>query len=398
MSHHIAFFIFPDYGHVNPTFEIARLLVERGHRVTYMLSPDYGPAVEAVGASLMPFAATRRRLSAGHVDADEIAELGLDILRYTTGEVLPAARAGFAADRPDLIVYDFESFVSARILAREWGSATVQFFPYLASNEQWSLHAEVFDPDSPAVHDGVETILRVLATVEPDPDAQWAMMSPQDARNLVLLPRELQPKGETFDDRYTFVGHCLPSAPPAVDWRPPDPDVAVALVSMGTESNEREHVFHMCAEAFADGAWHVVMTLGRGKRLPAGLSAPNIEAHEWLPHLAVLPHAAVLVCHGGMGSVLEALYFGRPLVVVPHTPENRVNARRLQELGVGRLLEAERLDAATLRAAVDALAHDPQTLARVAAMRAALRASGGATLAADMVERALAAGALERSR
>ncbi|GAA3453650.1 macrolide family glycosyltransferase [Dactylosporangium matsuzakiense] len=391
MSRHVAFFIFPDYGHVNPTFEVARLLVERGHRVTYVLSPDYGPAVEAVGASLLTFPATRRRLSAAHVDADQITELGLDILGYTTGEVLPAARAGFAADPPDLIVYEFESFVSARILAREWGSATLQFFPYLASNEQWSLHAEIFDPDSPAVHHGVEEILRVLAEVEPDPAAQWAMMAPQDTRNLVLLPRALQPKGETFDERYTFVGHCLPATPPAVTWSPPSPDVAVALVSMGTESNEREHVFHMCAEAFADGAWHVVMTLGRGKRLAAGLSAPSVETHEWLPHLAVLPHAAVLVCHGGMGSILEALYFGRPVVVVPHTPEHLVNGRRLQELGIGRVLPPDELDSASLRAAVDALAHDPQTLRRVAAMQAALRSGGGAALAADVVEQALPA-------
>ncbi|GAA2643551.1 glycosyltransferase [Dactylosporangium fulvum] len=389
---HVAVFVLPDYGHVNPTFEITRHLVERGHRVTYVLTEDYRPAVAAAGAGLVAYDTARRRLGAGHVDADRISELGLDILADTTARVLPAARAGFTgADRPDLILYEFESFVAARILAREWGCPTLQFFPYLASNDQYSLHAEIFDPDSPAVHHGVEEILRVLATVEPDPAAQWAMMAPFDERNLALLPQALQPRGETFDERFTFVGHCLPQRPPAAAWEPPGPDVSVALVSMGTESNDRDSVFRLCADAFSDKDWHVVMTLGRGKTLGADLAAVNIEAHEWLPHLAVLPHAAVLVCHGGMGSILEALYFGRPVVVVPHTPEHVVNGRRLAELGVGRMLPSGDVDPGTLRAVVDELAGDPATMIRVGRLSEQIRAGGGAARAADVVEHLLRA-------
>ncbi|WP_344506598.1 hypothetical protein [Dactylosporangium maewongense] len=50
---------------------------------------------------------------------------------------------------------------------------------------------------------------------------------------LVFLPRELQPRGETFDEKFTFLGHCLPSTPPAVTWSAPSSGVPVALISMG---------------------------------------------------------------------------------------------------------------------------------------------------------------------
>ncbi|MDG6106863.1 hypothetical protein Daura_29900 [Dactylosporangium aurantiacum] len=390
MTGHIAIFVFPDFGHFNPTLQIARHLVERGHRVTYVIDEAYRAPVASVGAALAGYRSVRRRLSAGsHVESAEIADLGLDILADATTRVIPAARAALESDRPDLIAYDFESFVPARILAREWGCRTLQYFPYVASNDHYSLHAATMDPDSDYVHRGVEEIMKILAEVEPDPAAMWAMMAVADRHNLVFLPRELQPHGDTFDDTFTFLGHCLPAEPPPVTWSAPDDDVPVALISMGTESNERTGMFRLCADAFADRSWHVVMTLGRGNALAAGVSAVNVEAHEWLPHLAVLPRASVFVTHGGMGSLVEALYHGCPVVVVPHTPENTVNARRVQELGIGRYLPASSLDPATLRAAVDELTADPQILARAAAMRAAMRAGGGPAEGADVIERLL---------
>ncbi|MEV0565171.1 macrolide family glycosyltransferase [Dactylosporangium sp. NPDC050588] len=392
MSGHVAIFVFPDFGHFNPTLPIAKHLVERGHRVTYVVDSMYSAAVSSVGAALAGYTSVRRRLStASHVESAEIAELGLDILADANTRVIPAARAAFTDDRPDLIVYDFESFVPARILAREWGTKTLQYFPYTASNDHFSLHAETMDRDSDYVHKGVEAILEILAEVEPDPAKMWAMMAVADEHNLVFLPRALQPHGETFDEKFTFLGHCLPSTPPPVSWTAPSDDVPVALISMGTESNERTGMFQLCADAFADKTWHVVMTLGRGNALDDGVSAVNVEAHEWMPHLAVLPRASVFVTHGGMGSLVEALYHGCPCVVVPHTPENTVNAKRVHELGIGRYLPASNLDPATLRAAVDELTTDPDVLARVAAMSAAMQAGGGPSEGADVIERLLTA-------
>jgi MGT family glycosyltransferase len=128
------------------------------------------------------------------------------------------------------------------------------------------------------------------------------------------------------------------------------------------------------------------MTLGRGNAAHNIPDAPNIETHEWLSHTAVLPHAAVLVCHGGMGSILEALYFGRSVVVVPHTPEQVINGRRIVELGLGRVVHSDELTAANLRQVVDDLAGDQAVAQQLAQMRASMIAAGGARRAADVIE------------
>jgi UDP:flavonoid glycosyltransferase YjiC (YdhE family) len=68
-----------------------------------------------------------------------------------------------------------------------------------------------------------------------------------------------------------------------------------------------------------------------------------------------------------------------------------VNALRVAELGLGVRLPADGVTAAELRAAVDAVTADAAMRSALDRMRAAIRAAGGATAAADAIEDRLAA-------
>jgi MGT family glycosyltransferase len=135
-----------------------------------------------------------------------------------------------------------------------------------------------------------------------DPNSIETFSRDYDDLNIVFMPRDFQPHGDGFDESFVFVGPCIAADTGAIQWTPPNENRNV-LISLGTESNKRPGFFRTCAGAFEDKSWHVVMTLGRGRN-PADLSitAPNVEAHEWLPHPVVLPHMSVLICHGGLGS------------------------------------------------------------------------------------------------
>ncbi len=54
-----------------------------------------------------------------------------------------------------------------------------------------------------------------------------------------------------------------------------------------------------------------------------------------MPQADVLPHAAVLVCHGGSGTVLGGLAAGVPQVVVPFGADQPENAKRIAAIGAG---------------------------------------------------------------
>jgi MGT family glycosyltransferase len=110
----------------------------------------------------------------------------------------------------------------------------------------------------------------------------------------------------------------------------------------------------------------------------------NFEVHARVPQVAVLRHAKVFLSHAGMNSVMESLYHGVPFVAVPQIPEQRVVARRAEELKVGRALAEPTVQA--LRDAVsDVESYRPQA----AAMSRTVRAGGGATAAADALEKLL---------
>ena len=71
-----------------------------------------------------------------------------------------------------------------------------------------------------------------------------------------------------------------------------------------------------------------------------------------MPQADVLPHAAVLVCHGGSGTVLGGLAAGVPQVVVPFGADQPENAKRIAAIGAGLALinpEADVLAAAIQR-------------------------------------------------
>ena len=112
---------------------------------------------------------------------------------------------------------------------------------------------------------------------------------------------------------------------------------------------------------------------------------PGVHVESYVPHAAVLPHAAVVISHGGMGSLLEAFRAGVPSVCVPLGRDQADNAAAAAERGAAISLPG---DATTgrLRAAVTDALTSPALRGGARRMAGALAACGGASAAADEVE------------
>jgi len=62
---------------------------------------------------------------------------------------------------------------------------------------------------------------------------------------------------------------------------------------------------------------------------------------RWLPHGAILPHAAAVVTHGGHSTIMAALADGVPLVRMPMGRDQNANAERIAALGAGRAISSD---------------------------------------------------------
>jgi UDP:flavonoid glycosyltransferase YjiC (YdhE family) len=89
--------------------------------------------------------------------------------------------------------------------------------------------------------------------------------------------------------------------------------------------------------------------LGAGPALP-----PHVRAVEWTALSRLLPTCAGLVHHGGTDTVLTALQYGVPQLLVPDSGEHRHNAALVRSRGAGWVVGHRNLSAGLLRRLIDA--------------------------------------------
>ncbi|MFG1942657.1 macrolide family glycosyltransferase [Nonomuraea sp. NPDC048826] len=385
----IAFFAPAAAGHVNPTLGLAAELVSRGHRVTYATTREYASRVAETGAEVVPFTSSWEALEGRpppQMHGKEFVRATRMLLDETKA-VLDQLRDG---ERPDLVVHDGPMAWWGRVLAHRWDVPSVETWPNLVGNEHWSLHLKytTFNPFSPGFLLLLARLAAFLRKEGLGGDVQGFMQGSRAAQRLVMLPRAFQYAGETFGPGYRFVGPGLTARSFQGDWQPPD-DLPVVLVSLGTGYNDRPDFYRTILKSAVDRPWRVVLASGQADPAALGPVPPNVEVHRQVPQLAVLRHARVFVTHAGMGGTMEGLHFGVPLVAVPQMAEQRANADRIAELGLGRALPPDEVTAETLWQAIDDVASDDRVRDRLAWMRGEIDAAGGVQAAADEVEKVL---------
>jgi MGT family glycosyltransferase len=385
---HIAMFTVPAAGHIHPSLEIVRELTARGHRVTYTVTDEFAAAVEVVGAEPVLYSTTMPSAAGGgEYPEEEIPAITMFLDEAV--HVLPQVKAAYEDDRPDLVLYDIGGWPGL-VLARRWGVPVVQISPtYVAwkgSEESLPAVAEARMRDPR----GVEYYARFSAWlaenhIDADPDRFVALPE----RCVVTIPKALQPHAELVDGHvYTFVGPCLGDRSHQEGWERPAGAAKVLLISLGSSYNNEPGLYRECFEAFGGLAgWHVVLNTGRHVA-PASLgTAPaNFELHSWIPQLAVVRQSDAFITQAGMGSVMEGLACGVPMVAVPQAVDQFANAEAIARLGVGRHVAKEEATAAVLRKAVLGLMGDPGVARRSRELREELRAAGGTLRAVSVIE------------
>ncbi|WP_146134839.1 macrolide family glycosyltransferase [Actinopolyspora mortivallis] len=364
----------PAHGHVNPTLGLVSELVSRGHRVTYAINEDFAPLVEEAGANALCYESTfppADDFGRGWPGPGE-AEAAARKFYEEREAALPQVAAVYEGDLPDVVLYDIAAG-HAPVLAGEWGVPQVQLSP-----------THVLYPDADAVDPGVKSEDGVVGD-DVDPSS-YPPRGRTPRRCLVTMPRSFQVDNGEPGDHYAFVGPMFSGRVVHGNWVPPD-DRPVVLVSLGSVYNGSIDFFRTCVEAFRELDRHVVVALGRSFEEREFEGVPeNVEIHEWVPQMRVLPWTSAFVTAGGMGSTMEALSHGVPLVVVPQAVDQFVTARRVVDLGLGTSLSSAALTPEALRAAVLHVSTDEHVAQRVRAIREEIAESGGARRAADIVE------------
>ncbi len=392
---HIAMFSTANHGHVNPSLEVIRELVARGHRVTYAIPPLLAEKVAETGAEVKPWNSTLPGPD------DDPSAWGSELLDHVelflddAVQALPQLAEAYAGDVPDLVLHDITAY-PARVLAHRWGVPAISLSPNLVAWEGYE--EEVAEPlwaEPRSTERGQAYYARFQGWLEENGIATHpAPFVGRPDRSLVLIPKALQPHADRVDEAvYTFVGACQGDRAAQGEWQRPDTADKVVLVSLGSSFTKRPEFYKECLRAFGDlPGWHLVLQIGAHVD-PAELGAvpANVEVRSWVPQLAILRQADLFVTHAGAGGSQEGLATATPMIAVPQAVDQFGNADMLSALGVARRIDTEDATAEALREAALALVDDPEVAGKLKEVQAEMAQEGGTRRAADLIEAALRA-------
>jgi len=321
-------------GHFLPTLPIAKAIAGRGHEVAFACQAGMVPSVEAAGfAALESGGMTllgpkeRRPL----LPVDRIREQR--VVRVTFAGSIARERAGRLRDlagswRPDVIVrdeMDFGSVVAAESLGIPHAGVIVIAAGGLVRPE---LIAQPSDA------------LRSEYGLAPDPELEML----HRYLTFVSVPASFRDPGDPLP---LTAHHLRPAAlsndvPESLAIFGPDPERSTVYFSLGTVFHqEAGDLFTRVLAGLRDLPLNIVVTVGR-ETDPAelGTQPPHVHVEQFLPQAGVLARCDVAVSHGGSGSVIGALAFGLPSVLLPMGADQPLNGDRCVDLGVAHVLNA----------------------------------------------------------
>ena len=386
---------FPAYGHVNPTLAVVQELVARGEEVVYYNTEEFKEAIEATGATFQGYQSSMGQITPppflGRANNPPVGSILPKFMIEESRKVIPQVLERVRAERPDYIIYDGMA-LWARIVIQVLNVPAIMLRPSYAANEHTNLFAaqmaeqreamppEFFATMNPALAD-------LCATYNVPPFTMREIFSHSEPLTIVFLPRAFQPAGDTFDERFVFVGPSLLPRHQASDFPLEKLEKQPTLyISLGTVFNNQADFFNLCFSAFGESPWQVVLSYG--KRIdPLTLHAvpQNFLLSAYVPQLEVLSRTDIFVTHGGMNSTMESLYYGVPMIVIPQMIEQALTARRVEELGLGISLDRDTVTVETLQEAVTRVSSDPVFRERTQAMQQEVRNAGGYRRAVDAI-------------
>ncbi|GFM33183.1 glycosyltransferase [Desulfovibrio subterraneus] len=157
------------------------------------------------------------------------------------------------------------------------------------------------------------------------------------------------------------------------------------FVSMGSTAIPAlfETVFSMLD---THGMRGVIATGGQTDGLPQ--DHPDIKVTPFIDGNHVLETSATVICHGGNGTIYQALGKGVPVIGIPTIPDQQFNMRRVESLGVGLTITPKQFEksTATLHTAVQTILSTPRFADNAHSMQHIIAGYNAPLLCAERIE------------
>lgn len=369
-------------GNLVPTLGIACRLAQRGHDVRLLGHRSIDARAGSYGWRFRPFERAPELDSATELDpAEEFATLGNAL--WFNRALADDVTAELVREPADLVLADC-MLMGALTASQAAGVPTAALFHAAYAVFRGGPLVEMLAWAIPIINE-------MRAGYGLSPVGSLADVHDGCALSLIATPREFEPDIPVAPNA-RFIGPIL-DAPPLAE-QPHDVSLSdghdpLVLVSLSTSYQAQADLLQRIVSALGQLPARVVVTTGPAID-PATIAAPaNTQLLRYVPHDRLVPTAALVVTHAGLGTVMTALGHGVPLVCLPMGRDQFFNASRVECLGAGHALPPDP-DAAAITDAVRAALADESIRAGAKRAAAVIAGYGGATEAATELEQLVA--------
>lgn len=367
-------------GDLQPLVATALALRDRGHETRFLGDASVERSLRPLGVGtevlpseldLGPFLVAAIRDAMDAVEGDAAA----------AGPMVRERMSAWAAAVAEPVVATVREWVPETIVTSLFG---VEVLDAVAPDRPWAVVNSTFyvgpDPPRPLEEDFAPRAIPLVAG--------YASLLGSADMVLHATDRVFDLAFDGLPEHHRYIGPLgiwePPSEPPPYLAEEGDP---WALVTISSQLQDDVPLAEAALEALAGRPLRVALTLGPDHDPEELQPVPtNVRVERIVSHTAVLEHAALLVSHAGHGSVMKALWHGRPMVLVPWGRDQPGVAARAMELGVAQVVPRSEASAGSLSAAVDAVLGDDRMRQEAERHSARLRATDPPRIAAELLE------------
>jgi UDP:flavonoid glycosyltransferase YjiC (YdhE family) len=419
-------------GDVHPFIAVALALKSRGHEVLLVANPYFKDRILAAGIGFWPLATAEEYLRlismADLVNAAASPMFVFNNLIAASFEpTLEAIRAARDVFKPDVIVTHHISYgahAAAELLDIPLVQCVLAPLFWFSREEPIALPTLPL-PNAPRLVDrALRRLAKFMGRVRLDPvinklrrahdlppirDVVFRLarggdgLTPNDrlpdpskgVPTLALWSPHYRPRfaddptpghicGFATFDRPATTGKQFDAERDLLAWMTDGPEPV--LITLGSSVSHHGKEFYATAAEACTLARVRALILTGATAAPSGLHA-GVRAVPYAPYSRVMPRAAAIVHHAGIGTLAAVMRAGRPGIIVPFANDEFDNAARAQRLGISLTVPRRKLSAKSLAAAIAHATSDRKIIDKARALGVAMRDENGAAVAAEHIER-----------
>jgi len=330
----ISVYTFPFRGHTLQATKIANYLSSKGHKVMFDTHPDFFKYLskEIIKKETLYTYLTPQ----DNIDKDTLLNCAEGILLTSKNYLQDFENS---CEKPDLIIFDSMAYWG-KLIANKYNINSVSLITIQPFTHQNFIdYSYKYLNTYSSAFKSPQMFLRSLHIFQEIVKKKYNLpnnfvfddiLCATGKSNLVLMPKSICKFSKDLNDSYKLFS-------PIIDYDKKDikKEKSVYLAT-GSIINDLDFL-QKCINTLLSLNIKVYVSAGKfaSKLNNIYIDCKNIYVYEFAPQMEILEKCSVFITHGGSNSICEAIYCEAPMIVIPFTNDEFINADMVEELGIG---------------------------------------------------------------